>query len=660
MTTAAAERTNMASDSERKIEFVDPRTLNDHPLNHEIYGDVPDEEFVARIRDKGIKVPLQVLADRTVVDGHRRKQAALACGMDLVPIVIRGDLTDPLEIEEFLLDCNDQREKTTEQRAREYQRYKALAAEKAKQRQRTHGNTAPGRKKGDPEEATSEAEQHLGKIFPECSATVGRASDAAAQKVGMSTPTAEKASKVVEAIDEAAASGDVETATALREALNHQSVSAAARQARVDAPQRNASTSHTLAKRKNGGEVNFFDESRIDKPFGLLARAVDERAATYGGPGTHHAACLKSLQEFYREIVAWREVGFELANADPDEAAEPQGPRDKKGALVPDRLRHIFATADDFNVADTALGAAQGALLRISRVLPDGAVNYQPIDDLFRQIHEHVQAAKPATVCAVCSGKGLACQACGRSGYLTVRQRSGKSPSATALLDALKRPVPEHLAEVFRTTPWFRKEINDLGQLRSQLEALSQLPAGARLDLQDCQTLIGNLQQQLKYATPHTECPSCRGKPSKLCKLCRGCDWIGRGELGGLTQEQKVWLGGGTLVVTEPDDARVTPEAKLAAAGHFDALQHRIMGMHELAIELAKIPGAEHLTDARLEEIRGKLANVNQVLETTRPYAVCGDCGGRGCKSCLESGVLPKQRAEACPTPSGSSQGVGD
>jgi len=69
--------------------LVDPKSLHIHPSAHL----VPDmrsgewREFYADIWVHGIKVPLEVLADGTVLDGRHRLRAALELGMKSVPIV---------------------------------------------------------------------------------------------------------------------------------------------------------------------------------------------------------------------------------------------------------------------------------------------------------------------------------------------------------------------------------------------------------------------------------------------------------------------------------------------------------------------------------------------------------------------------------------------
>jgi len=79
-----------------KTRKIDPKVLKLHPLSH-LIPDMRNNEwrdFYADIVMRGIKVPLEVLADGTVVDGRHRLRAAIELGMKQVPIVdapLNGD-----------------------------------------------------------------------------------------------------------------------------------------------------------------------------------------------------------------------------------------------------------------------------------------------------------------------------------------------------------------------------------------------------------------------------------------------------------------------------------------------------------------------------------------------------------------------------------------
>ncbi len=247
---------------------VDPKNLKNHLLNIKLYSDKPDEELKKLIEENGILEPIVITTDNTIISGHRRNQCAKMLGLKEVPVIIRQDLTDPLEIEKTLILSNKQREKTTELKAREYQRLKEIEAEQAKVRQKTLNNK----------------DEALRENVPQAR---GKSSDLAAKEVGLSGKTAEKASKVVEKIDELEEAGAVDEAAELRETLN-KSVSGAARKIAPEKP-----------------KPKPFNEKTIDDLFGKLVRAVDARYEAKNGRA-EQGECLKHLKAFDKALKAWR------------------------------------------------------------------------------------------------------------------------------------------------------------------------------------------------------------------------------------------------------------------------------------------------------------------------------------------------------------------
>jgi ParB-like chromosome segregation protein Spo0J len=202
------------------VEHVDPKSLRAHPLNKWLYGppDLP-ADFVESIRNGGVREPLRVTQAGTIVSGHRRQAGAIKAGCELVPIVIEPEALDDLAIRRELIISNKQREKTVEQRTREFDELAGVEKELAKQRQAQGRPPANGKKK------TSGKNP----------GTSGEAKDIAAKQVGMDRKTAEKASEVVKAIDAAEAAGNGPRAAELRDKLQNKSVAAAHRAARPDA-----------------------------------------------------------------------------------------------------------------------------------------------------------------------------------------------------------------------------------------------------------------------------------------------------------------------------------------------------------------------------------------------------------------------------------------
>jgi ParB-like chromosome segregation protein Spo0J len=111
---------------EPMVNRINPKNLKHHPLNATIYGDAPpDQEFLESCED-GIIEHLHITKDMVVISGNRRLMAALALGQEVVPVLIRYDLVEPLEIERALILANAQRKKTKEMIAKEYRELKRI------------------------------------------------------------------------------------------------------------------------------------------------------------------------------------------------------------------------------------------------------------------------------------------------------------------------------------------------------------------------------------------------------------------------------------------------------------------------------------------------------------------------------------------------------
>ena len=200
----------------------DIANLRVHPLSVKVYGTDEDvSDLVASIRQHGILRPLVATADNLVISGKRRLAAAIQVGLDQVPVVV-SPLTDAVEIELFLLEDNRTRDKTNEQKAREYAERLRIEHELAQSRQqegrRMGGLTAGrGRPKSDVgsisltkteimrvlPEADVETADSFQEIFPgSYSKVISQARDLAAAPLGWSGRTAEKATAVIQYADQ--------------------------------------------------------------------------------------------------------------------------------------------------------------------------------------------------------------------------------------------------------------------------------------------------------------------------------------------------------------------------------------------------------------------------------------------------------------------------
>ncbi|MCL6478889.1 MAG: ParB N-terminal domain-containing protein [Peptococcaceae bacterium] len=97
--------------------------LKPHPKNHEYYGDLPEEKYeeVKRsIQEHGIRDPIKVLPDYTIVSGHQRHKIALELGMEKAPVEI-VDLPED-EAEYLLIAENEERRQSDDDPIRKAKR----------------------------------------------------------------------------------------------------------------------------------------------------------------------------------------------------------------------------------------------------------------------------------------------------------------------------------------------------------------------------------------------------------------------------------------------------------------------------------------------------------------------------------------------------------
>lgn len=174
------------------------RELRPHPLNETIYGDRADGDLIASVRARGVLNPILITQDNFIISGHRRWGAAIAAGLSVVPVVVFGS-TDPLDIEEALIESNRQRQKTNYQLAAEYTELKRIKNQRAS-RQGSNQYTPKTASVSQDTEAQPPREQ-------------------AAEELGISPMHAHRIETVREEIDDLIASGNETKAQLLREEL---------------------------------------------------------------------------------------------------------------------------------------------------------------------------------------------------------------------------------------------------------------------------------------------------------------------------------------------------------------------------------------------------------------------------------------------------------
>lgn len=159
---------------------IDPRLLQPHPLNWEIYGPPElDDDFIESVREHGVLEPLVIKEDYTILSGHRRWHAACIVGVAEVECRIKAGATERDE-EEILILCNRHRDKTLTQKMRESEHLETI------------------------ERARSAERMRAGKPQPDGQMSTGTTRDKVGTALGMSGKTYSRAKRIYEA----ARSGD--------------------------------------------------------------------------------------------------------------------------------------------------------------------------------------------------------------------------------------------------------------------------------------------------------------------------------------------------------------------------------------------------------------------------------------------------------------------
>jgi protein gp37 len=209
-----------------QLDTRNPADLVPHPINNEIYKDSYDSDLYESIKAVGVQEPIVITSENVIISGHRRCNVCKALSIDIVNVIVRDDLIDELDIEEAVLTYNKSREKTTEQKAREFKKFVEIETERAANRKRLAGEQFGNHPPvfNDVQTCASmDKEQH---VIHESQPGIdsGKSRDIAAKKVGWGGSHAEKAAKVVDVIDELKEDGNDELADELLDTLNNKSV----------------------------------------------------------------------------------------------------------------------------------------------------------------------------------------------------------------------------------------------------------------------------------------------------------------------------------------------------------------------------------------------------------------------------------------------------
>lgn len=265
------------------FEQVDPSTLRPCPKNKHVFGPTESEltpEFLASIKEDGVLAPIIVNSKRMICDGHRRTAAAVKMGLKSVPCYVSDheDIDKTLKAWDTLQ--KQVRVRTKEQTARLFGQYKAEEAETAATAEKTE-------KANDSDPVSIETEKN---DRPD-TAIKRRSDDIAAERVGMSRPTAARALAVVKEIDKAEAEGNVERAEDLRDKLENTSVLAAYTAATVPPEEDDDSEEESREWTKP-------DASAFRKAFQTIIRTIDRGAELEQLTVIEHAQFLRVFKQF--------------------------------------------------------------------------------------------------------------------------------------------------------------------------------------------------------------------------------------------------------------------------------------------------------------------------------------------------------------------------
>jgi ParB/RepB/Spo0J family partition protein len=190
------------------IKEVDINSIRPHPKNIEIYGHEDVKDLTENIKKYGLLQPLIVTDKNIIISGHRRFQACKKLKYKTMPVTVKHYDSIEDEIED-LINLNNTREKTLEQKAREAAALVDVEKKKAEQRILSGKTINPT-----PELAGG--------------VTKGEVRNIIADKVGFkSGHEAERAIKTIKKIDELKVKGDKEKAELLKNVLNTTSASTA-------------------------------------------------------------------------------------------------------------------------------------------------------------------------------------------------------------------------------------------------------------------------------------------------------------------------------------------------------------------------------------------------------------------------------------------------
>lgn len=105
----------------------------------------------------------------------------------------------------------------------------------------------------------------------------------------------------------------------------------------------------------------------------------------------------------------------------------------------------------------------------------------------------------------------------------------------------------------------------------------------------------------------------------------------------------------GDLMTLEDDEPGLPIAESLALGKEFDRINREVRAQIRQMKELGSKPGGAFLDPNKLQEIEDKLGNGLSAFLGAKPHERCPYCGGDGCKTCRESGIVTKMIFDNAP-----------
>ena len=228
--------------------FARVKELRRHPLNQQIYGHNNVKARLEEIKLTGWIETLTITPSGLIISGNTRHECAEILGWKIVRVEVREFATEREETKALLL-YNSSREKTKEELCREAMVWEEIEKEEAAIRRRqTQNNKSNVDEGSDWANLPSQTEKP----------NKGRASQDAAEKVGLKRKNYEKMKKVVTAIDCLKDRGRNNAARNLSKILNGKSTDAAYKQ--IEQLNKVESAIESLKKTNQGDAADILED----------------------------------------------------------------------------------------------------------------------------------------------------------------------------------------------------------------------------------------------------------------------------------------------------------------------------------------------------------------------------------------------------------------